>query len=161
MTASIENSRSSLKVLLNGLAWFREASDVPVEDRVTMLETLARSFEKCVDSLAAQIRFYESAKGTGRAYWIKQEDGSETHVDGQQLATLRLALPGAEHDAVIHGKPEALAAVAAVLSGNGHTVTGPAGLHDIAAALRDAAFAGTKPHDPGPGPRKAKRHGNS
>ncbi|QFT00523.1 hypothetical protein FIV06_24050 [Labrenzia sp. THAF191b] len=144
MTASIQNSWSAFKVLKNGLKWFREATHETPEYRVWMLETLVDSIQKCLASLEAQIRFYQSAKGVGRAYWIVQPDGTEEHVSGQQLQTLVLELPNADLDAVIHGKPEALAAVAAALAVAGHSTHGPANLHDIAAVRGESAFHSAK-----------------
>ena len=152
MTASIQNSWSAFKVLKNGLKWFREATDETPEHRAWMLETLVDSIQKCLASLEAQIRFYQSAKGVGRAYWIVQPDGTEEHVSGQQLQTLVLELPDADQDAVIHGKPEALAAVAAALATGGHSTHGPANLHDIAAVRGESAFHSAKAPPTGESP---------
>jgi len=160
MTASVQNTRSAFKVLHNGLKWFREATHERVEDRVAMLETLARSAEKCLDSIDAQIRFYQSATGTGRAYWI-EIDGKDEHVSAQHLKTLRLALPGADEDAVIHGKADALQAVAEALQAAGETVTGPATLRQIADQLADAAFqAGGQPPEKRKAKKEVKAHGS-
>ncbi|WP_297842838.1 hypothetical protein [uncultured Roseibium sp.] len=144
MTASTRNTRSAFKVLNRAFTWFKTRTDRPIEDRAWMLEICTDSALKCLASLEAQIRFYQSAKGVGRAYWIQNPDGTEHYVRGQQLQTLVLELPGAEQDAVIHGKPEALAAVADALATGGHSTHGPANLHDIAAARGESAFQAAK-----------------
>jgi hypothetical protein len=151
MTASIPNTRSSLDMLLKGLKWFREAKDVPVGERVWMLETLADSAEKCFASVKAQIRFYQSAKGVGRAYMVPDGNGGHRYVSGQLLETLVMHRPGQDTDAVIHGKPEALAAIAAALTEAGHAVAGPAPIHDLARQIAEAATppeAKADRHDP-------------
>jgi len=155
MTASVQNSRSSLKVLQNGLKWFREATGETVEERVRMLETLARSFEKCLDSLAAQIRFYQSAKSPTRALCVTHPDGRQEHLHGCQVEALCLPLPGKAEDAVIYGKPQALAALAEALESAGRTAIGPAPIHDLARRLGEAACQGAE--DP-PVAGKAKAH---
>lgn len=138
MTASVQNSRSSLKVLKNGLKWFREATDETPEYRVWMVETLVDSLEKCLDSLAAQIRFYHSAKSPTRALAVSHPDGSQQYVHGAAVEALHLPQPGKCEDAVIYGKPEALAAIAAALEIKGCPVSGPAPLNELACSLSEA-----------------------
>jgi len=139
MTASVQNSRSSLKVLKNGLKWFREATDETPEDRVWMVETLVDSLEKCLDSLSAQIRFYHSAKSPTRALAVIHPDGSQEYVHGAAVEALHLPQPGKCEDAVIYGKPEALAAIAAILQSAGQPASGPAPLHDLSQRLATIA----------------------
>ncbi|QFT31780.1 hypothetical protein FIV00_14910 [Labrenzia sp. THAF82] len=155
MTASIQNTASSLKVLLNGLKWFCEATHEPIEKRVEYLEILADSSHKCFASVAAQIRFYQSAKSPTRALIVTHEDGRQEYVHGQQVETLVLAQPDKAEDAVVYGKPEALKAIRAALAANGHTVTGPANIHDLSAQVAEAAVASIDPPD------KDKAHGNA
>lgn len=135
MTASIRNTVSSFKMLKKGIAWFNDNKHLPAEDRVWHVEILLDSFEKCMESLAAQIRFYQSAKSPTRALVVEHDDGSVEHVSGQKVQSLCLHLPGQPEDHVIYGKPEALAAIAETLTASGKTVTGPAPVHEHAAQL--------------------------
>lgn len=155
MTASIQNTWSSFKVLLAGLKAFRDATHLSIEDRYEMLWPLTDSFHKCLVSLSAQIRFYQSAKSPTRALIVTHEDGSQEYVQGQQVETLVLAQPDKAEDAVIYGKPEALKAIRAALAANGHTVTGPANIHTLSAQVAEAAVASIDPPD------KDKAHGNA
>lgn len=145
MTASIRNTVSSFKMLKKGIAWFKLNKAMPAEDRVWHVEILLDSFEKCMDSLAAQIRFYQSAKSPTRALMIEHDDGSTEVLSGQKVQSLCLHVPGQPQDHVIYGKPEALRAIASALAATGQTVTGPAPLHEHA-----GLFAGNPP-----GPAKA------
>lgn len=145
VTASIRNTVSSFKMLKKGIAWFNQNKALPAEDRVWHVEILLDSFEKCMDSLAAQIRFYQSAKSPTRALMIEKDDGSTEVLSGQTVQSLCLHVPGQPEDHVIYGKPEALEAIASALAANGQTVTGLAPVHEHAEQL-----AGNPP-----GPAKA------
>lgn len=145
MTASIRNTVSSFKMLKKGIAWFNQNKAMPSEDRVWHVEILLDSFEKCMDSLAAQIRFYQSAKSPTRALMIEKDDGSTEVLSGQKVQSLCLHMPGQPQDHVIYGEPEALQAIASALAATGQTVTGPAPLHEHAALLAENP----------PGPAKA------
>jgi len=138
VTASIQNTASSFKMLKKAVSWFRKATDRPVDERVWHIEIQLDSFEKCMTSLTAQIRFYQSAKSPTRALIITEADGSERHVSGQSVETLCLHLPGEPEDAVVYGKPETLKRIAAALEAHGKTVTGPAPIADHAAKLGEA-----------------------
>lgn len=144
MTASIRNTVSSFKMLKKGIAWFNENKHLRADDRVWHVEILLDSFEKCMESLAAQIRFYQSAKSPTRALVVTHDDGREEIVSGQIVQSLCLHAPGQEEDHVIYGKPEALTAIAEALAASGKTVTGPAPLHEHAAQLAETAPASTK-----------------
>lgn len=138
MTASTGNTRRSFEMLKKGIAWFNERKDLSADDRVWHVENLLDSFEKCMDSLAAQIRFYQSAKSPTRALMVAHDDGSTEVLSGQKVETLCLHVPGQPEDHVIYGKPAALAAIAGALAATGQTVTGPAPVHEHAEQL--AAF---------------------
>ncbi|MEQ8784209.1 MAG: hypothetical protein RIE06_31465 [Roseibium album] len=135
MTASIRNTVSSFKMLKKGIAWFNQNKDLPAEDRVWHVEILLDSFEKCMESLNAQIRFYQSAKSPTRALMIEKDDGSTEVLCGQKVETLCLHVPGRPENHVIYGKPAALQAIADALAATSQTVTGPAPLHEHAAQL--------------------------
>ncbi|WP_299481994.1 hypothetical protein [uncultured Roseibium sp.] len=139
MTASIRNTVSSFKMLKKGIAWFNENKHLPADDRIWHVEILLDSFEKCMESLAAQIRFYQSAKSPTRALIVTHDDGSEEVVSGQKVQSLCLHVSGQEEDHVIYGKPEALAAIAEALAKSGKTVTGPAPVDEHAAQLAETA----------------------
>ncbi|MCK7615220.1 hypothetical protein [Roseibium sediminicola] len=160
MTTSIRNARSAIAVLERAIQSFRDTHGAPPVARIEWhLATLLVSVKKCLAGLAAELELYQSAKGTGRAYWITQPDGSRDHVCGQQLESLCLPLADGEA-AVIHGKPEALAAVAAALNAAGRTPIGPAPLHDIARQLSEAAFHAAPARDTAPPePEKESAHG--
>ncbi|MET1410731.1 hypothetical protein ABVF61_00585 [Roseibium sp. HPY-6] len=144
MTASLQNTRSSFQMLKKGIAWFNGNKHLPAEDRVWHVEILLDSFEKCMESLAAQIRFYQSAKSPTRTLVVTHDDGREEVVSGQKVQSLCLHGLDEEEDHVIYGKPEALAAIAEALAGNGKTVTGPAPVHEHAAQLAETAPATPK-----------------
>ncbi|MEO1110503.1 MAG: hypothetical protein AAFX90_21565 [Pseudomonadota bacterium] len=135
LTASTQNTSSSFKMLKKGIEWFKSNKDLPAEERVWYVEILLDSFEKCMDSLAAQIRFYKSAKSPTRALTVTHNDGREEFVSGQKVQTLCLHLPGSAEDAVVFGKPEALNAIADALAAAGHKISGPAAIHEHAEQL--------------------------
>lgn len=135
LTASTQNTSSSFKMLKKGVEWFKSNKHIPAEERVWYIEVLLDSFEKCMDSLAAQIRFYQSAKSPTRALTVTHKDGREEFVSGQKVQTLCLHLPGSAEDAVVFGKPEALNAIADALAAAGHKISGPAAIHEHAEQL--------------------------
>ncbi|MBG6205414.1 hypothetical protein IWQ49_000058 [Labrenzia sp. EL_126] len=135
MTASIQNTRSSFAVLKKGIAWFKSNTKQTPQERVWHVEILLDSFEKCMESLAAQIRFYQSAKSPTRALLIKHEDGRSEYLSGQCVETLCLHLPDQSQDVVVYGKPTALRELAKALSQSGERVTGPHSIHSHAQEL--------------------------
>ncbi|CTQ53570.1 hypothetical protein LP7551_02094 [Roseibium album] len=136
MTAGIQNSNSSYFVLKRALEEFSEHhNDMPPEDKLEHVEILLDSVSKCLASLTAQVRFYESAKGVGRALLVENDDGSHDHISGQLVEALRLPLPNLQEDAVIYGRPDALRAVSTALGAQNWPATGPAPIHDLALKL--------------------------
>lgn len=101
MTASVKNALSALENLDSGL---RELG----HERLRSVSDVVR---KCILSLASQIDFYESAKAPLTSL-IVEEDGKEArHVTGMKMEAFSIA--GTDH--VIYGKPDAIAAVRALL----------------------------------------------
>lgn len=146
MTASIQNAFSAYFVLERGLKEFEEFHPgQSAEEKLAHVEVLLDSLLKCLNSLAAQVRFYESVKGPGRALVVTNEDGSTARnddgtpktIDGQQVETLCLALPDQLHDAVVYGRRAALLAIAEALTTKGHQVTGPFEIYQHARQLAE------------------------
>lgn len=136
MTASIENSHSSYCLLECALADFqRQEGDMSAEQKIQHITILMDSIKKCLQSLSSQVRFYESAKGAGRAFAVEHEDGTTEYVTGQSVKALRLPLPNLEKDAVIYGSEEALKAVASALGEKSWPSSGPAILADLSEQL--------------------------
>ncbi len=101
MTASVQNALSALENLESGLEELGHGR----------LKSLAGVVRKCIQSLAGQIEFYESAKAPMTSL-IVEEDGQQTrHVTGMKMEALSIS--GSDH--VIYGKPEAIAAVRKLL----------------------------------------------
>lgn len=147
MTASIQNSFSAYFVLERTMKEFAEFHpERSAEEKLAHVEVLLDSLLKCLGSLAAQVRFYESVKGPGRALVVTNEDGSTARnddgtpktIDGQQVETLCLALPDQLHDAVVYGKRAALLSIAEALITKGHPVTGPFEIYQHARQLAEA-----------------------
>lgn len=111
------------------------------------LATLMDSVKKCLASLSAQVRFYNSAKATMRAIAVRRKDGGDDYVSGLDLEALRLPLPNLEQDFVIYGKPDALRAVATALHSRGWPSNGPAPLTELAQELAEAALKDWKDPD--------------
>ncbi|MEP1753221.1 MAG: hypothetical protein ABJJ40_06980, partial [Marinomonas sp.] len=102
MSASPENARRSLALL-------KRALDALGKPRVSML---ADSVEKCLNSLASQVSFYEGIKSPLRRMIVRGPDGSDREVSAMELASL--PLPGTTH--LVYGSPEALEALSALLA---------------------------------------------
>ena len=136
MTASIQNANSSFHILDRTL---RQLDDLSAEEKLWHLEHLLDSLWKCLKSQSAQIRFYESAKHTGRALLVENGDGSHDVISGQRVEALRLPLPNLQEDAVIFGNADALKMVAVALSSLDWPSDGPAQLTDLANQLAEKA----------------------
>lgn len=139
MTASIQNTLSAIEVLEKALEGYETQHGAPRHELLTyhfQIRILLNSVRKCFESLAAQIRFYQSAKGTGRSLIV--EDTNEV-INGQLVHALCVPLPGQSEDAVIYGKPAALKAVADALKANDQPFAGPSPIHDLARQLADTA----------------------
>ncbi|EEE44861.1 hypothetical protein [Roseibium alexandrii] len=148
MTASIQNTNSAIAILERTIDEFQKYPDAPtVLTKGFHLATLMDSVKKCLASLSAQVRFYNSAKATTRAIAVRREDGGDDYVSGLDLEALRLPLPNLEQDFVIYGKPDALRAVATALAGRGWPSNGPAPLHDLATQLAREAVNDPKEPD--------------
>ncbi|MEO0955761.1 MAG: hypothetical protein AAFY12_12265 [Pseudomonadota bacterium] len=150
MTASVKNTLSAIRVLEQALREAESRQGPPKEGlcHAFNLGTLLNSVRKCVDSLAAQIRFYQSAKSPTRALIVTHDDGREEYVSGQKVQTLCLHIPDMAEDAVIFGKPEALSAIAAALAASGKHVSGPAPIHDLAKQLGATAPGAERQRQP-------------
>lgn len=136
MTANIPNTGSAIKMLENAL----EALDKSPEPRPgtfwqVFLYPYLDSVKKCFVSLAAQIRFYESAKCTTGSLTVTHPCGRQEHLSGRCVEALRLPLPDLEQDFVIYGRPDALRAVAKALDARGWPATGPAPVPALARQL--------------------------
>jgi len=139
---AISHQIRHLENLLDIKLFERAGRNISLTDQgARMLPDITRG----MDSLAAQIRFYQSAKSPTRALMIEKDDGSTEILSGQKVQSLCLHMPGQPQDHVIYGKPEALAAIASALAATGQTVTGPAPVHDHAELLAENS----------PGPAKA------
>ncbi|WP_306147211.1 MULTISPECIES: hypothetical protein [unclassified Roseibium] len=156
MTASIQNTNSAIAILERTIDDFQKHPDAPtVLTKGFHLATLMDSVKKCLASLSAQVRFYNSAKATTRAILVRRDDGGDDYVSGLDLEALRLPLPNLEQDYVIYGKPDALRAVATALHSRGWPSNGPAPLTELGRELADAAIKDWKEPDPCPTPSPA------
>lgn len=138
MTASVENTLSAIRVLESALDKFETVQGPPPEELPNTafhLKILLNSVRKCFESLAAQIRFYQSAKSPTRALLVTHEDGRSEYLSGQSVETLCLHLPDQPQDVVVYGKPTALRALAKALSQSSQRVTGPHPIHSHAREL--------------------------
>lgn len=142
MTASIQNSFSSLRVLERAVRDFKTVDEMSAEEKLAHVEILLDSLRKCLLSLAGQVRFYQSAKGPGRALIITHNDGRQEVLSGQQVEALCLRCPEDSQDAVVYGNRAALNAISAALSELGHSHEGPASVVELAVAF---AVAGDPP----------------
>jgi hypothetical protein len=137
MTASIDNTIRSMRILEKALAEYQREAETLSKAQwrfVFDLATLLNSTRKCFESLAAQLRFYEGATNHGRA--LIDDDG--TVIRGMAVEVLHIPVPGAERDAVIYGRADALAFVKEALEERSHQATGPGKIEDIARQLADS-----------------------
>lgn len=140
MTANVQNTSSSFYVLERALKDFSETEEMSAEAKLKHIAILMDSFRKCMNSLAAQVRHYESAKNTGRALIVENENGDYEIVDGMQMNLLSLPLPNTEQDAVIYGRPEILTIVSKALTMIDWPSLGPGTSKEIAAQASQAKF---------------------
>jgi hypothetical protein len=148
VTASIQNTASAIKMLQKALdALDKTPEPLPGRFWQTFLFPYLDSVQKCFVSLAAQIRFYESAKSTGRALLVENEDGSHQLIDGRLVHALAVPQTNTPEPVVIYGKPDALRAVAAALQSHGWPSNGPAPLKELAQELAEAALKDWKDPD--------------
>ena len=148
MTISPQNANSALKMLERALAYSRETS-IPAAKRLFALEIQIDSVRKCMAGLIAQIETLESAKVTGRALLIENEDGSHTRIDGQLVEAIALTLPEEPKPVIAYGKPDALRTLAEALANTAKSdssaVNGPAPLAELAREMARTAVPGFEP----------------
>ncbi|MEJ8474482.1 hypothetical protein [Roseibium algae] len=106
MTASIGNAKRAIELLTTHAKMLTE------QHKLRDLMILIDSVRKCMDSLASQLAFYEGIKSPLRTMQVAQPDGACKTVSAMEL--IALDLPGSDHK--VYGKPEAIAALKALLA---------------------------------------------
>jgi hypothetical protein len=101
MTASVQNALSALGKLQDGLQ----------ELGHERLNAVADVVGKCLRSLASQVEFYESAKAPLSSVIVDRDGQKTQQVTGMRMEAIHLK--GTNH--VVYGKPEAIAALRALL----------------------------------------------
>ncbi|MEP4031354.1 hypothetical protein [Roseibium polysiphoniae] len=102
MTASTGNARRAMTLL-------KQSLDALGHPRVS---AVADVVGKCLESLAAQVEFYEGIKSPLRRMIVQDPDGTHRPVSAMELASLPLA--NTPH--IVYGSPEAIAALTAQLA---------------------------------------------
>ena len=139
MTASVQNSNSAMFILQRALDDFRECTEMTAEEKLVHVEILMDSAWKCLSSMAAQIRFYESAKSNTRAIAARRSDGGDEYISGLDLLALRLPLPNLEQDAVVYGTETTLSILSKALEAVSWPSNGPADRRELALELAEAS----------------------
>ncbi|MBS8259754.1 hypothetical protein DYI23_05935 [Roseibium polysiphoniae] len=106
MTASTDNARRSLALLRHSV---EAVSKELGHERILHL---MNSVEKCLESLASQVSFYEGIKSPLRSIVVQHPNGFPERISAMELKALRLA----DTPHTLYGSSEALAALAAQLA---------------------------------------------